>query len=735
VTRERARRVSCLKFCLALSLLLASRPACGVQARGAAGGIPVGGPAGALCPDVKLLDAWYERVFVGGYRQFARHGLACDRDAEAFVRAMAPEALYGADGVPVDDLLGRSRRLLEAGCDDPLIVYLAARLERDADRDSRRSIELFEQAVEKLGKKRYPRVVAFRAAEGARAAYQRNDEAMGKQQAIAPVELRWFLEAVDDGSFAKGETVVLLRHCLGEFYTHFSQNRAAIVGAVESRPWVESWARLFLAGERASIDAWDARGHRYSNRVTEEGWKGFEASLKVARDALTASWEARKDRPEAATAMISVAMAAPRGDTPRLWFDRAVQARFDHVPAYEHLINALRTRWTGDPDALPAFARACAETRRFDTRVPMMALEAIEQREWDLVDEARPTDPESGVSLPLPDHERPPSVYRDPEVYSLVAAVLERYRREPGQPDWRRFSSLQSAIAFKAGRYEDARRFLHDSGGVLTREARDTVSVPMLEPRIEAYAGREGETIRRAEALYAERRTSEVVPLLEKAVASSDLLARPYLERELAMASTEGKLDAGEAVRFMPDPGLPGWLAHVGTWSVEKDGSLLGTSAARGLLIVAEARVGPDFGLDADVEITSTSNGQYQMGIVFGEAPAFWSNRWSSFRWKRTASEGEVAYFSKHFARPPRPVAFRVPLRNHVVVQSRSGRLSVWLNGQPVVTDYVPEWSPPRGPDNQVGFGGYVDDNVYSVRIRRATLRRLASTPRAPEAR
>jgi hypothetical protein len=431
--------------------------------------------------------------------------------------------------------------------------------------------------------------------------------------------------------------------------------------------------------------------------------------------------------------MVGVAMADGRsGESPRLWFDRAVSARFDYEPAYDRLINALRVRWSGNPSALAGFARACAATRRFDTVVPFMAFEALQQMDWDLIDEARPRDPETGVPLPFPETRRPPSVYRTPELYDLVAAVLERYRRDPAQADWKRYASLQAAVAYKAGRYEDARRFLHDCGGVLSAEAKDAVDVPSLEGRIESYAAADGSSIRRADTLYDPGQAAEAAPLLQTALAHASEAARPYIAGRLAAATTEATLAGGGTVRLMPAAGFEGWTPLEGKWVVEPDGSLVGTTGIRGLLIVADARVGSDFEVEADVDIASTSNGQFQAAIVFGEAPSFWSSRWSSFRWKKTAYEGEVAYFSRHFNKPVHLVQHSVPLRNRVVVRSWNGRVSAWLNGDAVVTDYAPEWNPPRGPANQVGFGSYVDDNTVTVRCRDVKLRRLTSAPSAP---
>lgn len=692
--------------------------------------IPAGGPTFAASTDAALLEAWYDRVFLDSYRRVGRRSAVWDGDVETLIRASAPRVLYQSKEAPVADLLARERTLRKAGCDDPLVLFLAALAEDQSDRNSRTGIELLEKSVAAFHDARYPRAVAFRVAEALRRDYAWANEGTGKREALAPVERRWFFESLDDGSYGPRDGVVLGQGLArGHLSTFFDANRAAIVQAISSRAWVDPWLRLYLSGEKAISDAWDARGGLYADKVTQPGWKGFEDSLAEARRNLTASWKAKKDRPEPPAAMIVVAMAAGQPDeSPRLWFDRSVSAQFDYEPAYWALLYALTSRWSGDPSALIGFAGACAATRRFDTTVPLMAFEATEYAEWDRIIAARPTDPETDEPLLLRPSRRPPSLYRDATVYDTVAGVLERYRREPGQPsDWTSYAALQAAIAFKAGRYEDARRFFRDAGRVLTAKARDAVGVAFLGPRIEAYAGPDGPSLRRAEELYDAGHPADAAPLFAAALAHAEPAARPYLEDQSALTSTESELAAGHAVRFLPPSGLAGWDAQEGLWTVDKDGSLVGTSGARGLFIVAKPRVGPDFEIEADVEVVSTSNGQYQAGIVFGDRPSQSSNRWSSFRWKKTAHEGEVAYFSHHFNRPVRSVAAHVPLQNHVVIRSWNGQLWAWLNGTAVVEDYAPEWRRPRSPDDQVGFGAYVDDNTCVLRYRNVTLRRLTT--------
>ncbi len=695
--------------------------------------IPASGQALAASDDFVKRRAWYERNFQAGYLRAGRHDARWDTQAEEFIRLSADFFLGGATD-DSGDRLGRARTLVATGCDDPVVLYLAGLTLSFDDRDSRQASELFERAYVGIPQSGYSRGTARFVATGLRRDLERRNEGMGRRHALDPVELRLFLEALRDGSYAPDDDLVLVTHLIsGGGASLFVRNRAAIVGAVEQTPWVDPWARLFLSGGRRVDDAWDARGHEFADKVKPEGWKGFSESLALARTDLEASWRARPDRPEAAVSMVEVTMAggAAPGETPRLWFDRAVAARLDWMGAYNNLITSLRSRWGGEEGELLAFARECAATRRFDTEVPFQAVNAIEWLESDTWFEAK-----GEAEWPLHPYQRARSPYATDDVYTLVEAVLERYRREPArQLEWRRFASLQAAIAYKAGKYERARELLHQLGGTLEGAGRDAMHEDTAEGRIEAYATPEGAEVRRAERLFLEGHGKQARPIFEKARAKAPVAARPLLDKRLAAIALETGLAAGRSARLLPDQELHGWSVENGQWVVEADGSLLGTSGSRGLLIVADARVGPSFELESDVEIVSTSNGQFQAGILFGHRPTFNSASWESFRLKKTAHEGEVAYFSRNFNKPSQSVPRKVAPKSHVVIQSWDGRLWAYVDGEPVVAGYRPEWGMPTGADVQVGFGAYTDDNTYQVRYRGARLRRLTAAPTPPKTR
>ncbi|HEU0107460.1 MAG TPA: hypothetical protein VFT38_14875 [Vicinamibacteria bacterium] len=714
----------------------AARAAIGAERAAAGAPLPATASNAVAEKDTALENAWFERNFLQAYRRVGRHNAKWDAAVESFLRESAPSLMR----IPPDatrDAQGRAKTILDAGCDDPMMLYFAARTWLLQGGPSRETSELFERAVAGMHDTPYPRAVARLAASGLRADYERRAEGTGKRAALDPIELRWFKESLTDGSYAPDEDVVLADHLLvGTGNELFERNDAAVDAAVQSAPWTDPWLRLVITGERNIEEAWNSRGTQYGDKVKGEEWKGMEESLAAARKALTESWKLRPDRPEAATAMINVAMAGgARGETPRLWFDRAVGARFDYMLAYDALKDALRARWSGDPGALLAFARECAATRRFDTAVPLEAFWAVEQMEWDAADEAR-----GGGRIEDPEEARrvaeaavlPASAYKSPDVYELISTVLERYRRNPGNDGWRRYASYQAYVNYKAERYEDARKELDNLSGQLEPDAREWVGGTLPEARIYALASPLGSEVKHVEELYRAGKLGEAVPLLAKARAGAPPQAQPYFDQRLAAGRIEADLAAGRVATLFPTKTLAGWTPQQGTWRVESDGSLVATSDAHGHLIAADAHAGSNLEVAADIEIVSTSNGQFQAGVILGRDISMESQDWLSFRVKNTAHEGRVVYFSRHFYKPAQVVPYTVGLKCRVVVQSWGGHLWAYVDGKPMVSDYVPEWQMTPGSYTQFGFGGYLDDNTTVVRYSNIRVRRLTAAPTPP---
>src|SRR5262245_50746672 len=98
--------------------------------------IPASGEAMAVSGDMVKRRAWYGRNFLEGYKRVGRRNPKWDTAAEEFIRLSAGLVLGLPQGDPSDGV-GRARKLVESGCDDPAVLFLAAETLASADKESR----------------------------------------------------------------------------------------------------------------------------------------------------------------------------------------------------------------------------------------------------------------------------------------------------------------------------------------------------------------------------------------------------------------------------------------------------------------------------------------------------------------------------------------------------------------------------------------------------------------------
>ena len=161
---------------------------------------------------------------------------------------------------------------------------------------------------------------------------------------------------------------------------HLNRDLDATEKLVLESKGLPDWARKTILGKVELERGWNARGHGWADSVSDKASAEYVERLAKADVYLEAAWKLRPDQPYAAADMILVAMdSGPASlQRARLWFDRTVKARFDYDPAYGTYTAALRPRWGGTHEEMLAFGRACAATKRYDTKVPAHLINVLE---------------------------------------------------------------------------------------------------------------------------------------------------------------------------------------------------------------------------------------------------------------------------------------------------------------------------------------------------------------------
>jgi hypothetical protein len=120
-------------------------------------------------------------------------------------------------------------------------------------------------------------------------------------------------------------------------------------------------ARVALATS-LSRWAWVARGHGYSNTVTDEGWRLFNERMKQAQSTLEAAASMSPMCPQWYSEMMAVGLAQS-WDAARMKeaFDKGIQFEPGYYYLYLQYANYLLPKWDGHPGDAAAFAKSSAD--------------------------------------------------------------------------------------------------------------------------------------------------------------------------------------------------------------------------------------------------------------------------------------------------------------------------------------------------------------------------------------
>jgi hypothetical protein len=381
----------------------------------------------------KIYTAWLNRAIMAHF--------PADKDpvGAAFIRASLD--FLGSDnpfGVPAK-ALQTERSFDLSAVTDPGLLFVIGLIEPSSPRQH----DAFTKALSLFPGTAYPKFLWFTAASNLGKRDSDTKASADQLKADDDLSLKYLDEGLNDDSFLPGEMSALRwRFDSDSFQDLFSRNQQRVADTFESSARVDPWVKNYVRGVEFVNAAWEARGADWAGNVTPQGWHGFADNLAFARTHLVDSWKHNPHDPAAADEMIMVCMGEnEETDTMRTWFDRAVAADFDYIPAYQQYRWGLRPRWLGSYDEMRAFGRECAATARYDTMVPNELIATA----IDITDDAQ-------------DHG---DQFKDPAIASQVLTVLDTYLALPDPCIRVQFSHTMAAVvADKAGRADETQRHM-----------------------------------------------------------------------------------------------------------------------------------------------------------------------------------------------------------------------------------------------------------------------------------
>jgi hypothetical protein len=379
--------------------------------------------------------------------------------------------LPGAKSAPA--LRAESQTVVEAGCDDPMVLY-ACGIGYQTAQQIDKAIEMFAKSYERFKGTVYP-VSRMQRALGRLLNCRMMREGKNLSPETEAVVQEWIscsVKALYDVS--RGDVVgrQFYAKILGSGTDGNKEIRerlhAALVAEID-KGGVDPWFGAVVKGYAEIDRAWAARGGGYSNTVTEAGWKGFAEHLDLAEKDFNAAWALDSTLAQAPAGMITVCMGKSSGfAAEKMWMNRVLSAQMDFTDAYVNIFNAWLPRWGGTHDAILALGRQALATRAFDTELPDVLLRAFNTVAGDL--QSTKGDPNL--------------VWKNAKVWSDIQALFDGYLAEPSRAAVRDWDLTRyAAFAWKCGKNDQTALILKRITGQadaaifqeIARESLDTV--------------------------------------------------------------------------------------------------------------------------------------------------------------------------------------------------------------------------------------------------------------------
>lgn len=342
-------------------------------------------------------------------------------------------------------------KAIQAGCDDPLVLYYEARVMDDSGSANSDALErLFETAADSMEDSNYPAdrkcLAILRSAlyalkwQGMKSPGVPFDPALGKRLSHALVTAANLLpEALrepglpDHVAYHLGNSILeLYGHRFKDKLKAFERIYPAFEQAFPNRP-----LPLIFKGAFYTRYAWDARGNGFAYTVTPQGWKLMADRLSVAEEALTKAWRMDPTNPQAAVEMITVELGQGRGrNVMETWYRRALEADPDNLDAVRAKMHYLEPKWYGGAEDMLIFAAELRDSKNYHAAFCEFTIEA----HFTL----------SGYA------ENPDAYLREPAVWAELRPIFEH--QLAAWPDNHRFRSRYAYVACRCGQWATAKQ-------------------------------------------------------------------------------------------------------------------------------------------------------------------------------------------------------------------------------------------------------------------------------------
>jgi hypothetical protein len=407
---------------------------------------------------------WSRQTLEGAYDKVGKKDARWDKPArEAFDLAARMFSRQYEPVVRPSDVHVAAKKAVDAGCDDPLILYLFFRTsvdkqypgEAEYDRRAqaaatamaastypalRRATALFYTAQLKAWKKKPSDEQRREAERGLDAVIDLLKKSLAEDTRNDHWDELWYSTI--------NQVIASFRQLSGDYKAAFDRVDAKLAQI----PKIEA-LRLTVKGNFLFYWGWEARTTALAPFVGEDRFRTFHERLSGARAALEAAWKLNPGQPHVAALMIDIEKAIGEGDRQAMetWFDRAMSADGDDFGACFSKLDWLDPKWHGGDswEALMDFGKACAATKNWHTGITLLAADAHLRY---------------GGTLP---HREKTMYFNSPEVWNDIHTVYDEYLRH--YPDDNTQRSKYAMLCYMGKHYDEAHAQFQAVGDGLTQ--------------------------------------------------------------------------------------------------------------------------------------------------------------------------------------------------------------------------------------------------------------------------
>ncbi|MEN6521418.1 MAG: hypothetical protein ABFD46_09770 [Armatimonadota bacterium] len=616
-----------------------------------------------VCTAKDYNQAFYKfryRSIVEEYKRIGTRDPKWDANVLVFLDLYAKYGTELPDAPSIDKLLKAGQEAVDAGCADPMVqsCYGVALLLNNKFAEA---IPVIERSLDELQKSKYHKVRMAKLPLNLIQAKQGNKIlSQEEMNSLYNLGFRFTIDSLSDGSYIKGEERFAIEGI--PLFIDNKPNWSNYLKALDAKPPTLPYVYKVLAARCHINIGWGYRGTGWAYSVTEEGWEGLFTHLKTARKLLVEAYNLHPEYPEAPAEMITIVMAEEDPtESPRVWFDRAVAAQFDYIPAYDKLSISIRPRWGGSIEELYAFGLQCLKTARYDTDVPWQFFNQLRYITEDLYGDK--------------------TYWKDPKNIQYLNSMFDGYIKSTNQKEW--FKSKKAATAFFSERYAESKKLVDELGDKLDKVAFNQnfkISFDKARGEIYALGGTNGPKLLNANRLADKGKPSQALAIYQTIATRTkdDKYASEYIQPRIEELTLQSKLSKGGWVDIKIPKDLHGWLNGGGKWTALKDGSVMGSSGNQRLFLQCWYELYDNFEFSADFEILR-SNGDANAGVMIHPYKPRNNGNLIAAMYKDTKLVSMISFPFGNLDDYPDAICKD---RNTMLVQVHDGRETVYLNGK-----------------------------------------------------